>query len=52
MSKRAKPTRAEPGNVTARMQHLVATIHGMVCERIRPARPKDLQVSQPPAVGR
>jgi hypothetical protein len=24
--------RAEPGNVTARMQHLVVTLHGMVCE--------------------
>lgn len=24
--------RAEPGDVTARMQHLVVTLHGMVCE--------------------
>jgi hypothetical protein len=34
--------RAEPGGATTRMQHLVATLHDMVCEapRVRNRRPK------------
>jgi hypothetical protein len=34
--------RAEPGGATARMQHLVVTLHDMVCEapRVRNRRPK------------
>jgi hypothetical protein len=35
--------RAEPGNVTARMQHLVVTLHGMVCEACNTGWMHDLE---------